>query len=119
MNLPEVAVRRPITVFMFFLAVLLFGALALTRLPVDLMPAFEFPMVSVVTLYPGAASEDIEASVTELIEDSVSTISGVEHVDSVSQNGISAVMVQFAWGTDLTEASSDIRDRLDVLLEDG
>ncbi len=115
MNLPEFAVRRPITVFMLFGAVVLFGLLALMRLPVDLMPSFEFPMVSVVTLYPGAASEDIEASVTELIEDGVSTISGVEHVDSVSQNGISAVMVQFAWGTDLTEASSDIRDQLDML----
>lgn len=115
MNLPEFAVRRPITVFMLFIAVVLFGVLALTRLPVDLMPAFEFPMVSVVTLYPGAGSEDIEGNVTEIIEDALSTISGVEHVDSVSQNGISAVIVQFAWGTDLTEASGDIRDQLDVL----
>jgi HAE1 family hydrophobic/amphiphilic exporter-1 len=115
MNLPEFAVRRPITVFMLFIAVVLFGLLALMRLPVDLMPSFEFPMVSVVTLYPGAGSEDIETNVTELIEDAVSTISGVEHVDSVSQNGISAVMVQFAWGTDLTEASSDIRAQLDML----
>jgi HAE1 family hydrophobic/amphiphilic exporter-1 len=115
MNLPEFAVRRPITIFMLFIGVVLFGALALMRLPVDLMPSFEMPMVSVVTLYPGAGSEDIEGNVTELIEDSLSTISGVEHVDSVSQNGISAVMVQFAWGTDLTEASSDIRDQLDML----
>ncbi len=115
MNLPEFAVRRPITVFMLFIAVVLFGVLALMRLPVDLMPSFEFPMVSVVTLYPGAGSEDIEGNVTEFIEDALSTISGVEHVDSVSQNGISAVMVQFAWGTDLTEASGDIRDQLDML----
>ncbi len=115
MNLPELAVRRPITTFMFFLAVLLFGALALTRLPVDLMPSFEMPMVSVVTIYPSGGAEDIETNVTEIIEDALSTISGVEHVDSVSQSGLSAVMVQFAWGTDLNEASADIRDMLDML----
>jgi HAE1 family hydrophobic/amphiphilic exporter-1 len=115
MNLPEFAVRRPITVFMLFIAVVLFGVLALMRLPVDLMPSFEYPMVSVVTLYPGVGSEDIEGNVTEIIEDALSTISGVEHIDSVSQNGISAVMVQFAWGTDLAEASGDIRDQLDML----
>jgi HAE1 family hydrophobic/amphiphilic exporter-1 len=115
MNLPEFAVSRPITVFMLFIAVVLFGALALLRLPVDLMPSFEFPMVSVVTLYPGAGSEDIEGNVTEIIEDALSTISGVDHIESVSQNGISAVMVQFAWGTDLAEASGDVRDQLDML----
>jgi hydrophobe/amphiphile efflux-1 (HAE1) family protein len=93
----------------------LFGVLALVRLPVDLMPSFEFPTVSVVTLYPGAGSEDIEGNVTEIIEDALSTISGVDHIESVSQNGISAVIVQFAWGTDLTEASGDIRDQLDLL----
>jgi HAE1 family hydrophobic/amphiphilic exporter-1 len=115
MNLPGFAVRRPITIFMLFLAVLLFGALALTRLPVDLMPSFEMPVVSVITLYPGGGSEDIETNITEIIEDALSTISGVEHVDSVSQNGLSAVMVQFAWGTDLSEAAADIRDQLDTL----
>ncbi len=115
MNLPEFAVRRPTTVFMLFGVVLLFGILGLSRLPVDLMPAFEVPMVSVVTLYPGAGSEDIESNVTEVLEDALSTISGVEHIDSVSQTGLSAVMVQFTWGTDLNEASSDVRDVLDML----
>jgi HAE1 family hydrophobic/amphiphilic exporter-1 len=115
MNLPEFAVRRPITIFMLFLTVVIFGALALTRLPVDLMPSFEMPVISIVTLYPGAGSEDIESNVTEIIEDAVSTISGVEHVDSVSQTGLSAIMVQFGWGTDLNEASSDIRAMLDML----
>ena len=115
MHLPEFAVRRPITIFMLFLTVVIFGALALARLPVDLMPSFEMPVISVVTLYPGAGSEDIESNITEVIEDAVSTISGVEHVDSVSQTGLSAIMVQFEWGTDLNEASSDIRAMLDML----
>ncbi len=118
MNLPEFSVRRPITIFMLFLTVVIFGALALSRLPVDLMPAFEMPMVSIVTLYPGAGSADIETNVTEVMEDALSTISGVEHVDSVSQTGLSVITVQFAFGTDLDEASSDIRDQLDMLKND-
>jgi HAE1 family hydrophobic/amphiphilic exporter-1 len=115
MNLPEFAVRRPITIFMLFLTVVIFGALALARLPVDLMPSFDFPVISVVTLYPGAGSEDMESNVTEIIEDAVSTINGVEHVDSVSQTGLSVIMVQFEWGTDLNEAASDIRSVMDML----
>ncbi|MCK4409409.1 MAG: efflux RND transporter permease subunit, partial [Candidatus Eisenbacteria sp.] len=115
MNLPEFAVRRPITIFMLFLTVVIFGALALARLPVDLMPSFEMPVISIVTLYPGAGSEDMESNVTEIIEDAVSTISGVEHVDSVSQTGLSAIMIQFEWGTDLNEAASDIRSIMDML----
>ncbi|MCK5596943.1 MAG: efflux RND transporter permease subunit, partial [Candidatus Eisenbacteria sp.] len=115
MNLPEFAVKRPITIFMLFLTVVIFGALALARLPVDLMPSFEMPVISIVTLYPGAGSEDIESNVTEIIEDAISTVSGVEHVDSVSQTGLSVIMIQFEWGTDLNEASSDIRSVLDIL----
>ena len=118
MNLPAFAVRRPVTVFMLFIGVALFGVLALVRLPVDLMPSFEVPTVSVVVPYPGAGSEDIETNVTEVIEDALSTINGVEHLDSVSQNNLSVIMVQFVWGTDLDEAASDIRDRLEMLKND-
>ena len=114
MNLPSLGVRRPVTVLMLFLGVLLFGVLALTRLPIDMMPEFEFPVVSVVTFYPGAGAEDIEGSVTEIIEDAVSTINGVEHLDSVSQNNLSVVSIQFEWGTDLTEAANEVRDRLET-----
>jgi len=115
MNLSGFAVKRPIAVFMLFIAIAIFGVLSFVRLPVDLMPSFEFPMVSVITYYLGAGSEDIETNVTEPIEDALSTLSGVEHVDSVSQNNLSVVTVQFAFGTDLSEAASDIREQLDAL----
>ncbi|MBD3368535.1 MAG: MMPL family transporter [Candidatus Eisenbacteria bacterium] len=115
MNLPTFAVNRPVTVFMMFAVLVLFGVLALTRLPVDLMPEFEFPVISVVTPYPGAGSEDIESNVTELVEDAMATISGVDHVNSVSQSGISVVMIEFGWDTDLNEAASDVRDALEML----
>lgn len=115
MNLSEFSVKRPIALFMLFIGIAIFGVIGLAKLPVDLMPSFEFPMVSVITYYLGAGSEDIETNVTETIEDALSTISGVEHVDSVSQNNLSVVSVQFAFGTDLSEAASDIREQLDAL----
>jgi len=118
MNLSGFAVNRPIAVFMLFIGIAIFGVIGLAKLPVDLMPSFEFPMVSVITYYLGAGSEDIETNVTETIEDALSTISGVEHVDSVSQNNLSVVSVQFAFGTDLSEAASDIREQLDALAND-
>jgi HAE1 family hydrophobic/amphiphilic exporter-1 len=118
MNLSGFAVNRPIAVFMLFIGIVIFGLVGLVKLPVDLMPSFEFPMVSVVTYYLGAGSEDIETNVTETIEDALATISGVEHIDSVSQNNLSVVSVQFAFGTDLAEAASDIREQLDGLAMD-
>ena len=71
MNLPSLAVRRPITVFMFYLAVALFGFLAITRTPVDLYPEIELPSIAVITIYRGAGAEDVEGGVTEYIEDSI------------------------------------------------
>ena len=115
MNLSGFAVNRPIATFMLFIAIALLGLVGLTKLPVDLMPSFEFPTVSVIIYYLGAGSEEIETNVTETVEDALSTISGVEHVDSVSQNNLSVVSVQFAFGTDLSEAASDIREQLDAL----
>ena len=90
MNLPEFAVRRPITIFMLFIAVVLFGLLALMRLPVDLMPSFEFPMVSVVTLYPGAGSEDIETNVTERF--SASDFEGVSVQPMIDRSGYELIL---------------------------
>ena len=78
MNLPQLAVRRPVTIFMVYLAVALFGLLAVTRTPIDLYPDMEFPNLAVITLYPGAGSEDVENGVTEALEDAVATVSGID-----------------------------------------
>ena len=114
MNLPSLAVRRPITVFMFYLAVALFGFLGVTRTPVDLYPEIELPNVAVITIYRGAAAEDVEGGVTEYIEDSIATVSGIDEIRSVSQSGMSAVMASFEWGSDLEEAANDIRSALEM-----
>lgn len=118
MTLPGLAVRRPVTIFMFFLAVLLFGFLSLSRMPIDLYPEMEFPNVTVITMYPGASSKDVEKGVSEPIEDAIARLSGLDEVKSVSQNNISVVMASFDWGTDLAEAANDIRDALEFVKKD-
>jgi len=118
MNLPELAVRRPVTIFMVYLAIALFGLLAITRTPIDLYPDMEFPNVAVITLYPGAGSEDIENDVTKPLEDAVATVSGIDKISSVSQSNMSVVMAEFEWGTNLDEVSNDIRSAIEMARDD-
>ena len=118
MNLPQLAVRRPVTMFMVYLAIALFGLLAVTRTPIDLYPEMEFPNVAVITLYPGAGSEDVENSVTKPVEDAVATVSGMDEITSVSQSNMSVVMAQFEWGANLDEVSNDIRSAVELIKDD-
>ncbi len=113
MSLPKFAVNRPITVIMFYMALAVLGAFALMRLAIDLLPKLEPPAISVVTIYPGASAEDVEQKVTKLIEEQVSTINNVSKVTSTSKDNISIITVTFTWGTDITEATNDIRDAID------
>jgi HAE1 family hydrophobic/amphiphilic exporter-1 len=113
MNLPKLAVNRPVTVIMFYMALVVLGAFAFLRLPVDLLPKLEPPAISVVTIYPGASAEDVEQKVTKLIEEQVSTINNVSKVTSSSKDNISIVTITFNWGTDIAEATNDVRDAID------
>jgi len=113
MNLPKLAVNRPVTVIMFYMALAVLGAFAFMRLAVDLLPKLEPPAISVVTIYPGASAEDVEQKVTKLIEEQVSTINNVSKVTSSSKDNISIVTITFNWGTDIAEATNDVRDAID------
>ena len=113
MNLSDIAIKRPITTFMVFIAIVMIGAFALSRLAIDLMPDIEFPTLSVSASYPGASPKEVEILITEPIERAVSTVQNVEEVSSTSSEGRSSVRVAFAWGTDMTEAVNDLRDRID------
>jgi HAE1 family hydrophobic/amphiphilic exporter-1 len=113
MNLPKLSVDRPVTTLMFYLALAVLGAFAFLRLAIDLLPKLEPPAISVVTIYPGASAEDVEQKVTKLIEEQVSTINNVSKVTSSSKDNISIITVTFNWGTDIAEATNDIRDAID------
>ncbi|TVR65200.1 MAG: efflux RND transporter permease subunit, partial [Gemmatimonadales bacterium] len=113
MSLSRLAVRRPVAVAMFFLAVILLGTISFTRLPVDLLPDVSYPRLVVVTAYPEVAPGEMERQITEPIERQVASVPGVEAVTSTSRDGVSLVNLRFAWGTDMDFAMLNTRERLD------
>ena len=115
MSIIHTAVRRPVGTAMIYVGVLVVGLAALRLLSVDLLPQVDFPRISIVTLYEGVGSEEIETLVTRRIEQAVSTIEGVSRLEAVSSEGISRVQLQFDWGTHLDTAVNDVRANLDRL----
>jgi len=115
MNLSRFGVRWPVTTSMIFLAIIILGGFAWTRVGVDLMPDFEIPAVTIITSYSGAGPQEVESRITEPIEESVSTVQNVDEVTSLSFEGVSVVTVKFEWGIDLAEATNDVRDKLDLV----
>ncbi len=115
MKLSEFGVRWPVTTSMIFIAIVILGAFSYTRVGIDLMPEMDIPVVSVITAYSGAGPQEIETRITELIEERVSTVQNVDKVTSASMEGISLISVKFDWGTDLAEATNDIREQIDLV----
>jgi HAE1 family hydrophobic/amphiphilic exporter-1 len=114
MKLSDVSIRRPVTVAMIAIGLLVFGAIGVTRMPVDIYPDVTLPMVIIATFYPGAGPLEVESEVTEPIEQRVGTISNIKDITSRSVENVSVIQLQFEWGTNLDAASSDVRDRLDM-----
>lgn len=112
MKLPEFSVKRKVTASMIAMILVVVGLIAFSRLGLDFFPDLEYPTVSVITTYRGASSEDIETTITKPLEQVVSSVSGVKKVTSQSSEGVSVLMVEFEWGTNLDFAAQDIRDQI-------
>jgi HAE1 family hydrophobic/amphiphilic exporter-1 len=106
-------VGRPVTTAMVTITLLLFGLVAALRLPVELLPELSFPTITVRTEHTDAAPIEIEELVTRPIEERVSAVPGVVKVESVSREGVSDVVLDFAWGTPMDQAMADVREKLD------
>ncbi|MCZ6767854.1 MAG: efflux RND transporter permease subunit [Acidobacteria bacterium] len=113
MNLPDLAIRRPVFITVVFLIVTLLGGISFLQLPVDLMPDVSFPTLSVQTSYAGVGPEEMEELVTIPLERALSSTPGVEEITSTSSEGSSQIRLSFSWGTDLDTATDEIRTRLD------
>lgn len=113
MRLPQFGVKFPVTNVMIFLAVLVLGLVSLSKLSIDLMPEIEPPSISVITVYEGASAEDVEAKVTEVVENNLAIVSNLDKLTSRSLEGLSIVSCRFKWGVNLDQASNDVRDRLE------
>ena len=116
MRLSRLAVQRPVFTVMASLIVIILGAVAWSRLAIDLMPDITYPTLSVSATYENASPEEIEELVTQPLEEAMAAVPGVEEVTSVSMEGQGRLRVTFSWGTDLDAASNDIRDRLDRVI---
>lgn len=114
MNLPEFGVKKPVTNLMIFLGVILLAVYSLSRIGIDMMPEIEPPVITVISAYPGASPEDVEIKVTEVLENQLATTPGLEKITSTSSDGVSVINLKFLWGTNLDEASNDVRDRIDL-----
>ncbi|MFH1562653.1 MAG: efflux RND transporter permease subunit [Nitrospirota bacterium] len=115
MNIPELSVKRPVSMLMVMLIIIIIGIVAFSKLTIDLMPDIDYPVTTIITNYEGVAPEEIEELLTKPIEDAVSTVSDVKKISSTSQEGVSLVTVEFNWGTDLDSAIADIRERLSTI----
>jgi len=112
MNLPKLAIDRPVFVSCVVILLMVLGYMAYRSLGVDLFPDVSFPFVSVTTNYKGAAPEEIETQISKPIEEQISTLEGVKKVYSVNQEGFSIVTVQFTLETDSKDAEQRVRDKM-------
>jgi len=112
MKLPEFSVNRRVTTAMLAMILVVLGSLSFTRLGLDFFPDLEFPTVSIITTYTGVSSEDMENTVTRPLEQVINSVSRVKKVTSTTSEGVSLIMVEFEWGTNLDFAAQDIRDQI-------
>lgn len=112
MNIVSTAIKRPIFITCIFLLILAVGLLSLLRLPVDLFPDVTFPVVTVTTPYPGAGPKEVETLVSKVIEDELSSISGIKNLRSINKEGASVVVAEFTLKTDVKYAEQQVRDKM-------
>ena len=100
---------------MAVLSVLVFGFVSITNTPITLLPDMNLPMLVVYTGYPNAGPSEVESLVTDPLEATLGSLSGVQSVDSISSEGASVIMLTYNFGTDLTEPTAQVRDRLELV----
>ena len=109
------SVKKPLTVFVVVLAVVVLGVVAYLRMTPDLLPNMDFPYVVIVTTDPGASPESVEEEITRPMEQSMATLDQIKEVTSTSQNSVSMVMLQFEDGVNMDTISVDIQQKISVL----
>lgn len=113
MNLSKLSVKRPIAVIMVTFIVIIMGIVSFSRLAVDLFPNIEFPISVVVTSFDGAGPKEIEKMVAKPIEESLSTLEGLEKLNTYAMNGTALTVLEFDFGTDMDMKAIDIRENID------
>ena len=113
--MPKFSVKKPLTVFVAVLAILVLGVVAYLKMTPDLMPNMDFPYVVIVTTSPGASPETVEADITKPMEQSMATLNEIKHVTSSSQNSVSMVVLEFEQGVNMDSTGVDIQQKIATL----
>ena len=112
MSLADLSIRRPIFIVCITAMMIVVGIASIFKLPVDLFPDVNFPIITVTTSYPGAGPTEIETLISQPFEDELSTISGIKRITSTSQEGFSQVVAEFTLDTDIKFAEQQVRDKV-------
>ena len=112
MKLSELSIQRPVFATVMSLAIVLFGVIAFTRLPVREYPDIDPPIVSVTTFYRGASPSVVETEITDVLEEQFATIEGIKTIDSSSREQGSVITIEFELSRNVEEAANDVRDRV-------
>ncbi len=118
MFLSNLSIKRPVVATVMMLALVTLGLFSWRRLPIDMMPDVEIPVLSIVTEYPGASPETVEREVTKKVEEAVNPISGVKHVQSFSREGLSTVIAEFNLEVKINEVSQEARAKINAIRRD-
>ena len=113
--MPKFSVKKPLTVFVAVLAVLVLGVVAYLKMTPDLLPNMDFPYVIIVTADPGASPESVETEITRPMEQTMATLDRIKSVTSTSQNSMSMVVLEFEDGINMDTVSVDIQQRIEML----
>src|SRR5690554_4567073 len=111
----ETAVKNPVGTALIFIGVVLIGLMFYRQLPIDLYPNIDLNIVSVMTSYSGAGAEDVEANVTRPLEDVLNSTEKLKEITSQSKDGMSMIMLEFDFGTDMDNVMNDVRDKVDMI----
>lgn len=117
MWLTNLAIRRPVFVLMMVSALIVLGWNSRGKMSLELNPKVDFPMIAVLTVYPGAGPQEIESEVAKRIEDAVASVNGVKTISSTSQEGIATVTIEFNVGVSSDIAASDVREKVAAVRE--
>ncbi|PAU77984.1 efflux RND transporter permease subunit [Halomonas salipaludis] len=112
MRLSDVSVQRPVLATVLALLIVAFGFLALERLPLQEYPSIDPPVVSIDTRYPGASASVVETRITQVLEDRIAGVEGIQLITSSSEDGRSRINIEFGLEMDIDAAANDIRDRI-------
>ena len=107
--------HRPVAVLMVFMAAVVFGYFSYKRLPLMLMPEMSYPTLTVRTEYPGAAPEEVENDVSRPVEEALGVVSGLHRISSISRAGVSDVVLEFVWGTKMSDATQNTLEKLELV----